>query len=383
MVSLDTITLALVISMLALVSAVVMTITWRMNSDERGLGFWAWGAIIGGLGFMIMLIMPTIGAYAIVINNVASITAPMLILEGIMRFRNYGKEKWRVVILVTVILYAVTIAFINKDNTTVRYLFHDSLALIIFFSSAYVLIWRTSGIERKIYGLSSIVFTIIGAFFIGRMILASQGVFNNGVDHVYNTYLFMVIILWIIGWTYGLSLAVNYRAHQRMMRIASHDYLTGLPNRKYLNEFLHSKIDQSLSSKTPFTLFLLDLNGFKQINDTFGHGFGDRVLIMMADAIQETLGEEDFAARLGGDEFVIVLHDISTPEQIKSAKEKIRITIERERPVAGRLIELRTSIGHAGFPSNGSGIDEILHQADYFMYKEKMIDRECSVVKEA
>ncbi|TFD99923.1 diguanylate cyclase [Jeotgalibacillus sp. R-1-5s-1] len=383
MVSLDTITLALVISMLALVSAVVMTLTWRMNSDEKGLGFWAWGAIIGGLGFMVMLIMPTIGTYAIVINNVASIAAPLLILEGIMRFRHLGKEKWRMGIMISVILYAITIAFINKDDTTTRYLFHDSLALAIFFLSAYVLMWRTTGIERKIYGLSAVVFTIIGAFFVGRMVLASQGAFNSGVDHVYNTYLFMVIILWIIGWTYGLSLAVNYRAHQRMMKIASHDYLTGLPNRKYLNEYLHSKIDRSLSTKTPFTLFLLDLNGFKQINDTHGHGFGDRVLIMMSDAIQETLGEEDFAARLGGDEFVIVLHGISTSDQIQSAKEKIRMTIERERPVAGRLIELRTSIGHAVFPLNGRGMDEILHQADYSMYKEKMIDRECSVVKEA
>ncbi|TFD99816.1 GGDEF domain-containing protein [Jeotgalibacillus salarius] len=378
---LDPLTLGAVVFVLAIISSIVMTITWRMNLQERGLKMWAWAAIIGGLGFLPLPFAPLIGSYAAVLNNIATLIAPILILEGILRFRGYPRERLRRNIYILVIIYAVSFIFILRDSPNTRFLFYDSLNIVIFYLSAFLLLWKSGGVERKIYMLSAIPFVMIGSSFGVRWFLALNGSFEaNFVAHPYTSYLFFVVIIWTVGWTYGLSLAVNYRNHTKVMKLATHDDMTGLANRKHLNHYLDSLLTDAETSNEPFVLYLLDLNGFKQINDTYGHNFGDQAIIQMAETIKELIDEHDFAARLGGDEFIIVSSRVSLNADVNKLKEKIRKSIERPARLDEQLIQLRTSIGYAMFPADGKNTDTLLSTADQRMYHDKTADRARSTV---
>ena len=118
-------------------------------------------------------------------------------------------------------------------------------------------------------------------------------------------------------------------------------------------------------------LLFLDLNGFKAINDTHGHGAGDKLLIAVAERIRHTLRETDLVARLGGDEFAAVLEDLRSPDEVTRIAHKLSQAIEQ--PLSIRQLELKfsASIGIAMFPHDGRQKEELEEQADKAMYYAK------------
>ncbi|KIL43462.1 hypothetical protein KP77_31680 [Jeotgalibacillus alimentarius] len=378
----DPITLGAVLFLLAIISAVVMTVTWKMNLQERGLGMWAWAAIIGGLGFLPLPFASYIGSYTVVLNNIATILAPLLILEGILRFRGYSGERLRSYIYVLVMIYSTVFIMILRDAPNERFLFFDSLMIPIFYFSAFFLLRKSTGMERKIYMLSAAIFVLIGTSFAGRWILAWNGSFDANLDaHPYTSYLFFVVIIWTLGWTYGLSIAVHFRNHNRIVKLATHDYLTGLPNRKYLSDYMEQLLKEETNKS--FVLFSLDLNGFKQINDTFGHKTGDDVLIKMADSLRDFSWQRYTAVRLGGDEFVVIIQQPVDEQSISDMKQELRYAIEDDKPIEHGVINLKISIGHAAYPTDGQTLDELLVKADHKMYQEKSLRKHRSEIHTA
>ncbi|AJD92596.1 hypothetical protein JMA_32790 [Jeotgalibacillus malaysiensis] len=379
---LDPITLGAVVFLLAVISAVVMTITWKMNVKERGLDMWAWAAIIGGLGFLPLLFVQYIGAYAAVLNNISTLITPLLILEGIMRFKNYKKERLRLTIYTTVMSAVTALIIFFRESPNERFLVFDVVAVAIFLLSAYFLLKRSSGTERKIYMMSAAAFILMGLAFAGRWFLALNGAFEaNFAAHPYTSFLFIIVIIWTVGWTYGLSIAVNFRNHNRVMKLATHDYLTGLPNRKYLNDYMEHLFQEE--TKDPFVLFSLDLNGFKQINDTFGHKTGDEVLIKLADALRDFAWQRYTAVRLGGDEFVVIISQPIDPHSITKKKGELRQAVECDKLIDAGVMTLKISIGHAAYPVDGQTMDELLSKADAKMYREKSERKQSSEIHSA
>jgi diguanylate cyclase (GGDEF)-like protein len=159
-------------------------------------------------------------------------------------------------------------------------------------------------------------------------------------------------------------------ARDRMQRAALTDVLTGLYNRRYLMERLHEECIRSRRYKRPFGVALVDLDGFKPINDLYGHRAGDDVLVGVAGALKVALRESDLVARTGGDEFVAILLDV-TPETAGIAIERIR----------GRLRDVRTDAAPEGVEASvgiafwnqrdADSPDVLLEQADVAMYREK------------
>ncbi|WP_404405809.1 GGDEF domain-containing protein [Jeotgalibacillus malaysiensis] len=369
---LDPITLGVIVFILAVISAIVMTITWKMNVKERGLNMWAWAAIIGGLGFLPLLFVPYIGSYAAVLNNISTLITPIFILEGIMRFKGYQKERLRATIYVYVISIVIFLVILFRDAPNERFLIFDSVVTVIFLLSAYFLLKNSAGTERNIYIMSAAAFILMAMAFAGRWVLALNGAFEaNFAAHPYTSFLFLIVIIWTVGWTYGLSIAVNFRNHNRIMKLATHDYLTGLPNRKYLNDYMEQLFQEE--TKEPFVLFSLDLNGFKQINDTFGHKTGDDVLIKLADALRDFTWQRYTAVRLGGDEFVVIVRQPTDQQAIFKKKQELRQAVECDQSIDIGVINLKISIGHAAYPSDGQTIDELLSKADARMYQEKSV----------
>lgn len=151
---------------------------------------------------------------------------------------------------------------------------------------------------------------------------------------------------------------------------ATHDALTDLPNRVLLHDRLHQAIRTAERDETPISLLLLDLNRFKEINDTLGHQAGDDILRQVASRLQEVVRKADTVARLGGDEFSVVLPTATMTDAIM-VTEKIVRALKQSFRVDDRPLEIGASIGIALFPEHGDNVMNLLRRADVAMYTAK------------
>jgi diguanylate cyclase (GGDEF)-like protein/PAS domain S-box-containing protein len=152
---------------------------------------------------------------------------------------------------------------------------------------------------------------------------------------------------------------------------ANYDSLTLLPNRKFFQELLQQKIKQSQRSKQELWVLFLDLDGFKEINDTLGHHKGDELLILVAYRLKTGLRQSDIVARLGGDEFVIILSDIADAVHIDRIAAKLVGTIRQPYELQHDHIYITTSIGIANYPKDADNADDLVKFADQSMYAAK------------
>ncbi|HEX9983494.1 MAG TPA: EAL domain-containing protein [Thermoanaerobaculia bacterium] len=152
---------------------------------------------------------------------------------------------------------------------------------------------------------------------------------------------------------------------------AMHDALTGLPNRALLFDRLEQGIENARQQKAWLALMLMDLDRFKEVNDTFGHQFGDALLKQVAFRIQNQLEPDDLVARLGGDEFAVVLPGIPDASSVALAARRLLNTLEQPFVVDGQVLEVGASIGIAMFPTHATDARTMLRRADVAMYAAK------------
>lgn len=163
---------------------------------------------------------------------------------------------------------------------------------------------------------------------------------------------------------------------------ASTDGLTGLNNRRFLTAYLDQQVALSDRSRTPFSLLMLDIDNFKEINDTLGHEVGDNALVAVARTLETSLRRSDLAARFGGDEFVVVMTETDS-EDAAGVAEKVRAAVSRvSLPTtrARRKLRLAVSIGVATRHPRGAGVDRVLTLADNALYDAKRSGRDRVVV---
>ena len=163
------------------------------------------------------------------------------------------------------------------------------------------------------------------------------------------------------------------KAYLRAMEhLAHHDPLTGLPNRRHFMESLTAMLAEKTASGGRFALLLLDLDGFKEVNDALGHPVGDDLLVMVADRLRGALAGEHagFLARLGGDEFAVVLRGAGA-EDAKTAARGLRRAVRRAYDLCDMRVEISVSIGFAVYPDHGMDAATLLRRADVAMYAAK------------
>lgn len=164
-------------------------------------------------------------------------------------------------------------------------------------------------------------------------------------------------------------------AEEQTRFLASHDALTGLPNRVNFSNRLHQSMAVSMRNDSPLTLLLLDLDRFKYVNDTFGHHTGDLLLKEVAQRILASLRETDFVARLGGDEFVIIQADSTQPAAAEALARKLVLELARPYRLDEQEVLSGTSIGICIFPRDGKNSVELLKRADLALYRAKNAGR--------
>lgn len=153
--------------------------------------------------------------------------------------------------------------------------------------------------------------------------------------------------------------------------LAFTDHLTHLPNRAHLMGQMKTLIQNYSTSGNRFALFFLDLDGFKDINDSLGHKAGDEFLIRMAKRLSTSRRDNDFVARLGGDEFCILIEDFNDLDMLDAISKRLLDRIAEPLTLDGRSITPQTSIGYAIYPDHAQNRDGLLQAADMAMYKAK------------
>jgi diguanylate cyclase (GGDEF)-like protein len=160
---------------------------------------------------------------------------------------------------------------------------------------------------------------------------------------------------------------VNYLAH--------HDHLTGLANRTLLHERLRHAILRAQNHSQKVAVFLLDIDYFKQINDSLGHADGDVLLAAVGQRLLSSVRESDTVARIGGDEFVIVMPEFRTIQDVEWCGHQIIRNTAQPIEISGREVSLTLSVGVSIFPEGGRVAEELLRNADAAMYTVKETGR--------
>ncbi len=184
-----------------------------------------------------------------------------------------------------------------------------------------------------------------------------------------------LIILWLAGWL-GLIMSTTIsrklQAQTRAIRHQStHDNLTGLPNRLLLYDKLEKAIRRFHEEDgPPLALIVMDLNHFKEVNDTLGHDIGDRLLCQIGERLQALLGDTDILARMGGDEFAILLA-CEDKSRVRQTIDRIIDALQKNFLIKGLLLETETSLGIACCPEHGEDARTLIRHADTAMYLAK------------
>jgi diguanylate cyclase (GGDEF)-like protein/PAS domain S-box-containing protein len=172
--------------------------------------------------------------------------------------------------------------------------------------------------------------------------------------------------IWVV-----LDISARKEREQRIQHLADHDALTGLLNRRLLEDRLQQSLVLARRNDALVSVMLIDLDGFKAVNDQFGHLMGDYVLRTVAKRLRECVRESDTIARLGGDEFVVLLTGQRLPEDASLVAEKILSALTDPVAAGGRRFEIGASIGISIYPRDGTTPEALIKHADAAMYRVK------------
>jgi diguanylate cyclase (GGDEF)-like protein len=233
---------------------------------------------------------------------------------------------------------------------------------------------RIMGDVVAIAGCSLVVFALALHFDVPHR-LGQRGADGNPAARDALVFLFALLAIGLIIFTSRRLRETVRQSEQAASHRASHDPLTGLPNRILLHERLTDALIDTRQREGRVAVLFLDLDHFKSVNDTYGHASGDQLLTSVADRLREAVRAEDLLARLGGDEFVVICHDITYHGEAETVAERILAALSRPFDIMKAELRVTTSIGIALSDQSTRGRKEsaetLLHDADVAMYRAK------------
>jgi diguanylate cyclase (GGDEF)-like protein len=167
------------------------------------------------------------------------------------------------------------------------------------------------------------------------------------------------------------EISQRLKAEEHIRHLAYHDTLTGLPNRKLFQERLGQELARAERLNSLVAVLFLDLDHFKDINDSYGHETGDMVLCEVAERLKSAVREFDLVSRLGGDEFTLFITGIQKDADIETVLVRIRAAFQAPLQVGGLLLPISCSVGMSRFPLDGTHPEELIWKADQAMYEAK------------
>ena len=164
---------------------------------------------------------------------------------------------------------------------------------------------------------------------------------------------------------------IRKKAEETIRKMAYYDSLTGLPNRTLLKDRLVHIMAYARRQKTQFAVLFIDLDGFKKINDSLGHDYGDEVLKNVSQRMLDAVRDVDTVARFGGDEFIVVMESVKGLEEINFITQRVFDALMKTHLLADQKLQVSASIGISVFPDDGDTCDLLIKHADTAMYESK------------
>jgi diguanylate cyclase (GGDEF)-like protein len=166
------------------------------------------------------------------------------------------------------------------------------------------------------------------------------------------------------------------KSEERFRHLAQHDTLTGLPNRLLLHDRLEMELARARRHGSGLGLLMMDLDGFKHVNDTLGHHVGDLLLLEVGSRLRASLRAADTVARMGGDEFVVLLADMEHPTAAEEVAAKVVLALRAPLTLEGEQVSISVSVGVCTYPEGGDSVESMLRSADAAMYRAKSLGRD-------
>lgn len=372
---LDFLTLYIVILLNSLTVAIIWAaIAYRYRTFTTAR-IWLLGCILTTLGGGILALQGNEGSYApAVIGNGVVIFGFCLFWMGIRHF--YGlKGGLAVSVAITAAsLFALLPLFDSTQGRNLVYAAGQSAPLVL-------AIWYLLREKRRELGAMIAAFAMIvgvaghaieSGLNIGLMLGRVDGAFYSEIE----AYALLCVIFSGVVWNFGFAVMTIDRLREELSELAHKDDLTGVPNRRQFLVELEAEDRRARRSTLPFSLLLIDIDRFKQINDTKGHAFGDRILRRFVEIVHDSIQSPDTLFRLGGDEFAILLPEVSA-RQAEEVAGKLVAAVRSRSGVGAKSVRFTISVGVAEWSPDQSLVGgELMAEVDGALYKAKAKGRD-------
>ncbi|MCR8642722.1 diguanylate cyclase [Paenibacillus sp. N1-5-1-14] len=178
------------------------------------------------------------------------------------------------------------------------------------------------------------------------------------------------VLILVISWLASMNVIRKKERKLELMQMAQYDYLTGLPNRMLFQTRLHEMLDVAKKTKQTLGVMFLDLDGFKQVNDMYGHDIGDMLLQRVGKRLQRCVTDSDIVARIGGDEFTVIIQ-VTSEHHIQHVARNFLDEMIRPIQIGEHTCQVGASIGISLYPDSADTVDQLMIQADSAMYQVK------------
>ena len=350
----------------------------RELRQYRGVGAALMANVCVAVGLMLRLLVGQLPELVTtILASIMILTGPGLFYIALGQFTGLTYSKTVVMAVITVLL-SLLLYFTYWDNNIGMRMVTLSLGAAIMVTILIYQLWRTRQTPLRFSAnLMLVSFLIYGIFLIIRSISITlyppQDVFSNTPIQS-ATYLLLFAISFF--WSSGFILMVSQRLRNDLIEFATIDALTRIPNRRATQVFLEKELSRAQRNQSEFSVLLLDLDNFKQVNDRWGHAIGDQVLVKTACLFQSMLRKQDWVGRWGGEEFLII---VPGPCDVAVLAERVRSEIANAQYSHGAAaFGITISIG-VTCASQHDQIDQLLKRADQALYKAKQTKNAVSI----
>jgi diguanylate cyclase (GGDEF)-like protein len=360
-------TLALVNLILLFLYAAIMLINLSIYGDVRGGKWFAWSNLCRGIAMLLLVLGAVLPRFFSVVGDVLLAVGLMLLHRSLAEVLGRGKTAWNIQLGLTVAVFLGVsyCTFIFGSYTASLMLVSVALAVQMALTTALLFSGLDRGVRVAIWFSGGILFLYAVAHMTRAIALSG---FSGGASHIHPTMLSILLVGSLLangGTAFGFMFLSAAQLRRELTRQAEHDSLTGLLNRRGLKTLADRSLRQSHRCGEPLSAVMLDLDGMKVANDTWGHECGDELLCAVARLLVRVVGGKGAVARLGGDEFLVMLPGMAEGGAMEIA-EQLRTSIER---LHVPRCHPRASFGVASM--TGVLWEEAVRQSDEALYRAK------------
>ena len=348
--AIDIVSLWMIVGMTALLSGIANSIIYLSSLQVKGIGYWAAFSFAFALGIALSSTTNVVSMQAwFILANIILVTAFTSLYIGVREIKDKHSHPW--IILGALWVAAVCLIYYTYEISPDIHLRHSVFNLYVAIISLMCSYELYKGISFRSKGQISLLAIFIGvALFMVGKVAAQYGynIVENSQEH--NQWLMamgLVMQVSLVWFIFSVVLIVAERLQEKLAENGYKDHLTGLLNQKGIEETAERVLKRNQRTQTPVTLLIVDVDFFREMNDTYGYTFSNTVLQRVGDLIEDTLRFEDFSARYQSDVFVILLEGATKEGMLLPAQRIINALDEEDLNIDDTLVPCTVSIGIA------------------------------------